>query len=90
MNWFFGTNEEIIKEENKIEKLIKRIDSSILVEDKKNSILELSELSSNEEFQQKFTEEHTKIICKVLNENEIDIEILRQILFLILNLREVK
>jgi hypothetical protein len=90
MNWFFGTKEEIKEKDNKIEKLIQRIESSSLVEDKKNSIFELAEISSNEDFIQKFTEENCKVIMKFLKSDDIDIEILRQILFLILNLKTVK
>jgi hypothetical protein len=90
MNWFFGATTGSPQIENKeVEETLQKISNSTLLEDRIDAIQKLSELSSDETKHSKFGEESVKIVFEQLKIQHENVEIVKQLLLVVLNLEKV-
>jgi intracellular protein transport protein USO1 len=90
MNWFFGATTDSPQIENKeVEETLQKISNSTLLEDRIDAIQKLSELSADETKHSKFGEESVKIVFEQLKIQHENVELVKQLLLVILNLEKV-
>jgi hypothetical protein len=90
MNWFFGGTTDSPQIENKeVEETLQKISNSTLLEDRIDAIQKLSELSADETKHSKFGEESVKIVFEQLKIQHENVELVKQLLLVILNLEKV-
>ena len=90
MNWLFGGTTTTTEIENKeVENTVQKISNSTLLDDRLEAIQKLSELSSEEIFQKDFNEESLKVIFDQLKREHENIDVIKQLLLIILNLQGV-